>query len=115
MKRLTLAAVLMALGQSLAACSGSSLAVMGADAVTQVASGRSISGNVIHAFTGKDCVPMNFFAGKPVCPEEENAAAKKEEAPLYCYRTLGQVDCHTDPDPMMSPTTRLYRADAKQP
>jgi hypothetical protein len=114
MKRLTLVAILVVFGQSLAACSGSSLAVMGADAVTQVASGRSISGNVIHAFTGKDCVPMNLLAGKPVCPEEENAA-KKDEAPVYCYRTLGQVDCHADPDPLMSPTTRLYRADAKQP
>jgi hypothetical protein len=114
MKSVRAAAVAIVLGQSLAACSGSSLAVMGADAVTQVTSGRSISGNVIHAFTGKDCVPMNFFAGKPVCPEQDTATAK-DEPPIYCYRTLGQVDCHAEPDPMMSPGSRLYRADAKQP
>ena len=94
-------------------CSGSSIAVMGADAMTQLASGRSITGNVIHAFTGKDCVPMNILSGKPMCPEE-NTAAAKDEAPVYCYRTLGQVDCHAEPDPMMSPTTRLYRAEAKR-
>jgi len=99
-----------ALAAALSGCSGSSLAVMGADAMTQVASGRSISGNVIHAFTGKDCVPMNIFAGKPMCPEE-TAAAAKEEAPVYCYRTLGQVDCYTEPDPMMSPASRLYRVE----
>jgi hypothetical protein len=93
---------------------------MGADAVTQVASGRSISGNVIHALTGKDCVPLNILAGKPMCPDPEETAAKepeetaaKEEA-VYCYRTLGQVDCHAEPDPMMSPTTRLYRTEAKR-
>ena len=86
---------------------------MGADAVTQVASGRSISGNVIHAFTGKDCVRINILAGKPMCPEDE-AATKKDEAPVYCYRTLGQVDCHSEPDPMMSPATRLYRVEAKR-
>jgi hypothetical protein len=113
MTRVATFALFAALGLSIAGCSGSSIAVMGADAVTQVASGRSISGNVIHAFTGKDCVPMNILAGKPMCPEEETAAAK-QEAPIYCYRTLGQVDCHSEPDPMMSPGSRLYRVEAKQ-
>jgi hypothetical protein len=108
-----LVAGLVLVGAAASGCSGSSLAIMGADAVTQVASGRSITGNVIHAFTGKDCVPMNVLSGKPMCPEEEKAAAK-DEAPVYCYRTLGQVDCHAEPDPMMSPTTRLYRAEAKR-
>ena len=98
-------------GLTVSGCSGSSLAVMGADAVTQAASGRSIAGNVIHAFTGKDCVPLNALAGKPVCPEE-NTAEVSDQAPVYCYRTLGQVDCHAEPDPMMSATTRLYRAEA---
>ena len=115
MKRLLAVLLIAVLGPAVAGCSGSSLAVMGADAMSQVASGRSISGNVIHAFTGKDCVPMNLLSGKPMCPEEETAATKKDEAPVYCYRTLGQVDCHVEPDPMMSPNTRLYRADAKQP
>jgi hypothetical protein len=110
MKLLPLTGIL-AFGLAASGCSGSSLAIMGADAVTQVASGRSITGNVIHAFTGKDCVPMNVLAGKPMCPEEDSAA-KKDEAPVYCYRTLGQVDCHAEPDPMKSATTRLYRAEA---
>jgi hypothetical protein len=105
---------LMLVGLAASGCSGSGLAMMGADAVTQVASGRSIAGNVIHALTGKDCVPLNALAGKPICPEEKEDAAAKEEAPVYCYRTLGQVDCHAEPDPMMSPTTRLYRAEAKR-
>jgi hypothetical protein len=100
-------------GMAASGCSGESLAIMGADAVSHVASGRSIAGNVIHAFTGKDCVPMNVLAGKPMCPEETTVAAK-DEAPVYCYRTLGQVDCHAEPDPMMSPTSRLYRAEAKR-
>lgn len=103
---------ILAAGLAVSGCSGSSLAIMGADAVTQLASGRSISGNVIHAFTGKDCIPMNLLTGKPMCPEEEKNAAA-EERPIYCYRTLGQVDCHADPDPMMSPTTRLYHAEAE--
>jgi hypothetical protein len=112
MKQIAAFALLAAVGLAGSACSGSSLAVMGADAMTQIASGRSISGNVIHAFTGKDCIPANIFAGKPMCPEEEKAAAK-DAAPLYCYRTLGQVDCHSEPDPLMSSASRLYRAEAQ--
>jgi hypothetical protein len=104
---------LIAIALLVSGCSGSSIAIMGADAITQVASGRSITGNVIHAFTGKDCVPMNVLSGKPMCPEENETPAK-EEQPIYCYRTLGQVDCHAEPDPMMSPATRLYRAEMKQ-
>lgn len=117
MNRSFFVASLALLGLAVSGCSGSSLAVMGADAVTQIASGRSISGNVIHAFTGKDCVPANLLAGKPMCPDDDSKAVK-DERPIYCYRTLGQVDCHSDPDPMMSPSTRLYRAelkDAKEP
>jgi hypothetical protein len=103
---------LLLLGLAVSGCSTSSIAMMGADAVTQLASGRSISGNVIHALTGKDCVPLNLLAGKPACQDEETKQAK-DEKPIYCYRTLGQVDCHSDPDPMMSPTTRLYRLEAE--
>jgi hypothetical protein len=95
----------------LAGCTTSGLAMFGADAMTQAASGRSITGNVIYAMTGKDCMPFNVLTGKPMCREEEVAAAK-EEPPVYCYRTLGQVDCHAKPDPMMSPTTRLYRTES---
>jgi hypothetical protein len=113
MKRMLSAALLMLGGLCVSGCTTSGLAMMGADAMTQAASGRSITGNVIYAMTGKDCMPFNALAGKPMCPDEEAAAAAREEAPVYCYRTLGQVDCHVEPDPMMSPTTRLYRAEAK--
>ncbi len=98
----------------LSACTTSGIAMIGADAVTQAASGRSIAGNIIYAMTGKDCTPLNALTGKPICQDEEAAVASaKEETPVYCYRTLGQVDCHAEPDPMMSPTTRLYRAEAR--
>jgi hypothetical protein len=114
MKPMISAALLLSASLALPGCTASGIAMMGADAMTQAASGRSITGNVIYAMTGKDCMPLNALTGKPVCPDEEAAAAAaKEEAPVYCYRTLGQVDCHTEPDPMMSPTTRLYRTAAK--
>lgn len=110
MKRALATAALLTVSATLTGCTSSGLAWVGADAITQVASGRSISGNLIHAVMGKDCMPLNALTGKPICPEEEPA---KEEVPIYCYRTLGQVDCHGEQDPMMPPTTRLYRVEAK--
>jgi hypothetical protein len=113
MNRHLLCTAVLAASFGLQACSSSGLALMGADAASQVASGRTLTGNLIHAFTGKDCVPLNVLAGRPMCEDEERqaAAAKENEVPVYCYRTLGQVDCHSEPDPMMSPRTRLYRTE----
>ena len=100
-------------GSCLSACTTSGLAMMGADVVTQAASGRSITGNILYAMTGKDCMPFNVLSGKPMCDDKEESAAPEEE-PVYCYRTLGHVDCHAEPDPMKSPGTRLYRAEARR-
>jgi hypothetical protein len=108
MSRLLPAAIAILAAAGLSGCSNSGLALMGVDAASYIASGRSISGNLIYAMTGKDCAPLNLLAGRPPCHEEP---AKAEEPPVYCYRTLGQVDCHSEPDPMMSPTTRLYRTE----
>lgn len=110
MSRIVICTAALLAATTLQACSGSGIALMGADAASQVASGRTLTGNLIHAMTGKDCVPLNLFAGRPMCREDTQTAAA-ETAPVYCYRTLGQVDCHSEPDPMMSPTTRLYRTE----
>ena len=110
MRRVILCAAALLAGTALQACTGSELALMGADAASQLTSGRTLAGNLIHVVTGKDCVPVNVLAGRPMCTEEKETAAAEPE-PVYCYRTLGQVDCHAEPDPMMSPTTRLYRTE----
>ena len=73
------AALFLSAGLALSGCTTSGLAMMGADAMTQAASGRSITGNVIYAMTGKDCMPLNVLTGKPMCPDEEAAAAAAKE------------------------------------
>ena len=93
---------------ALGACSPTSVALVGMDAATQLATGRSIQGNVMHAVTGKDCAPANWIVGRPLC-QEEKQVAEAPPVPVYCYRTLGQVACHSQPDPWMSPERRLYR------
>lgn len=111
MARLAAIIVLLSAGLGMSACSGAGAALYGADAVSQLASGRTIQGNLLYAVTGKDCAPINLLAGRPICTDEdeEQETSVAQAAPVYCYRTLGQVDCHTEPDPQMPPTTRLYR------
>jgi hypothetical protein len=92
----------------LGGCSSTSLALFGVDAATQLATGRSIQGNVIHAVTGKDCAPVNWIVGRPIC-QEEKQVAEASQPPAYCYRTLGQVACHSERDPWMSPERRLFK------
>ena len=49
------------------------------------------------AVTGQDCDTIRKSRDKgPLCrpPQEEVI-----EAPVYCYRTLGKIDCFRSPDP----------------
>jgi hypothetical protein len=47
---------------------------------------------------------------RPVWPRPaESQIAMPEPPKVFCYRSLGQVTCHTEPDPLMPPATRLYQ------
>lgn len=48
---------------------------------------------------------------RPIPPPrpEENQIAMPEPPKAYCYRSLGQVTCHTEPDLLMPPAMRLYQ------
>ncbi len=51
----------------------------------------------VSKWTASDCSANRFFTGGPYCRE-----APVEPGPqpaLYCYRTLGTVDCYSQPDP----------------
>lgn len=47
---------------------------------------------------------------RPIPPPrpEESHIAMPEPPKAYCYRSLGQVTCYTEPDPLMPPAMRLY-------
>lgn len=92
------------------------IAMLGADGLSYATTGKSLTGNVVTAVMGRDCEPFNIIHSKSVCVDDPKTAAAKAEAlaaaaqaPVYCYRTLGQVACHAEPDPWMSPNQRLYR------
>lgn len=99
-------------GLTLTACTPLDLAYLGAEAASQIASGRSLSHNVTYAVTGHDCTPVRALLWGTACtelddaPSDEKVAEHEKEvssaANVYCYRSIGTVDCHEQPDPLRS-------------
>lgn len=44
----------------------------------------------------KDCSTLYVLAGEPYCQER---LAEDVRDPVYCFRTLGGVDCYSETDP----------------
>ncbi|HEX6980948.1 MAG TPA: hypothetical protein VF342_16780 [Alphaproteobacteria bacterium] len=105
-------------GLTLATCTPVELAYPGTEATSQIASARSLPHNVTHAMTGRDCAPVRDLLWGTVCTElddalsdekaasGENAVGLEAGAPpaasVFCYRSIGAVDCHEQPDPLRS-------------
>lgn len=55
--------------------------------------------------TGEECSALQAERTGEYCRTEaeiaaaEQAAAPSQAPPVYCYRTLGEVDCRSEPDP----------------
>ncbi|WP_420549985.1 hypothetical protein [Curvivirga sp.] len=53
---------------------------------------------IAEAYTGEDCSYIRQLDdGGPLCRSADYG--KVVEQPLYCYNTLGTVNCYTRPDP----------------
>jgi hypothetical protein len=50
----------------------------------------------ISQMTDQDCTTVNLMLGDSYCKDNK---VRITQAPLYCYRTLGGVDCYGDKDP----------------
>ncbi|MBL4739831.1 MAG: hypothetical protein JKY12_02495 [Sneathiella sp.] len=71
----------------------------------------------ISQMTDKDCTTVNIMLGDDYC-RDKNRTIKQEE--VYCYRTLGGVDCYreknpynTDKSPRVQPSPVLGSAGAE--
>jgi len=53
--------------------------------------------HLAEAITGLDCSTVRMINDNgPLCRRENPIVI---EPPLYCYRTLGSIDCYREPDP----------------
>jgi hypothetical protein len=85
----------------LAGCSAAS-AVPGAaaplaavDAASVITTKKTVSDHLISLSRGKNCSTIRVQTGQTYCEEDERVPPKE----IYCYRTIGQVNCYASPRP----------------
>lgn len=106
MKALIVPLLALALGGCTTAAG--TVAIVGLDVASEAATGRSLTGHVIHAMTGRHCETSNLLKGKAYCgPSEPEMATATQPPTAHCYRSLAGVTCHPVPDVFMSDARRL--------
>jgi hypothetical protein len=69
---------------------------------------KLLTDHAISLYSGKDCSTVRVERGQSYCKEDE----VNPEPTVYCFRTLGGVDCYSQPtDPSISNRERLGRND----
>lgn len=58
-------------------------------------------------WTDAQCSYAHVLVGEPYCVKP---AAPKEQPPLYCFRSIGDVDCYAEADPyQINPSGRALQ------
>lgn len=89
---------------SLSACApaehlpGSAL-VAGAGIATLIATDKTITDHVVSLVKDEDCRTTAYFETGHYCQPHAEEVVTVVREPVYCYRTLGDVDCHAMPNP----------------
>ena len=99
LKSKTARTVTLASALILSACTGAEPAIVFLGATTDIVMTDKLPTDYIaEALTDKDCSYIRHLDdGGPLCRSEDYG--KVVERPLYCYRTLGRVNCYERPDP----------------
>ena len=66
-----------------------------AEAVSLMATKKTLTDNVVSYYSGKDCSTLRKEQGLAYCKEDQVIP----KANVYCYQTLGSVTCYDRPDP----------------
>jgi hypothetical protein len=90
--------------------------IAGASLVSFVHTDKTLGDHVVTWAFDKDCSTLTLANGEGYCHEfvtDEDRAAAEAEAKTaldgtYCYRTLGEISCYRQPDPMASSAARVH-------
>jgi hypothetical protein len=69
--------------------------MMALDGITVVTTGKTVSDHFVSYASGKNCSTVRRQIGQNFC--EEDDLSEPEE--IYCYNTLGNVNCFLQPQP----------------
>jgi hypothetical protein len=82
---------------------------MGVDGVTVITTGKTISDHIISFATGKNCSTVRKQTGQNYC-EEDDLSLPEE---IYCYNSLGNVNCFATAQPYGQSSTTVDRVSGK--
>jgi hypothetical protein len=77
--------------------------VAGADYAQTTATKKTLIDHVASSVTGEDCSVIAFSETGTYCQEK----IVVQRPPIYCFKTLGDVECHNAPDPYRNSDTAL--------
>jgi len=94
--RHSLATVLLVCLFALSGCTGTeTLLMIGANSVSKIKTGKTLPDRFMSSVLDLDCSVGNLSKTGDYCQENPQA---KIAAPIYCYQTIGGVDCYDSPD-----------------
>ncbi len=79
----------------LSACTALVPPIAAVEGITAVGTGKPLSDHIVSYASGKNCSIVRSSTGRSYCEEDELNPSPK----VWCYRSLGSVDCYDRPDP----------------
>ena len=86
----------------------------GLSVVSYMETDKFLSDHLVSQLTGKDCAAANALDTGRMC-KDPDSAVYVAEAPVYCYRTLGEITCYPTPDPYDSGAHQVQWPRAPEP
>jgi hypothetical protein len=87
-----------ALAMLAGACGAPELAMVAASTTVLVATDKTLTDHAVSLATGKDCSIVGYERDRTYCRPHPPTVEVTSE-PLYCYRTLADIECHANPAP----------------
>ena len=92
----TTASVFVAIAMLVAACGTESVAIVGASLASFIHTDKFPTDYIGELATGKECNTLSALKFRtPFCQDPVQVFQR----PLYCYRSLGSIECYATPDP----------------
>ncbi len=74
---------------------GSVPPLAGIEIFSVIGTDKTLTDHLVSFSTGKNCSTIRRNLGQTYCEEDEITVPEE----IYCYRTLGKVNCYAEPNP----------------
>ena len=82
--------------------------LVGSSAASLAHTNKTVPDHIASWATGEDCSLIRYTEGDgPYCQAEGDLLQSEGEGGFTCYRTLGAIDCYSEPDPAASAFTEV--------